>query len=88
MHRQAAQLPAQKLGHSCMLRVGCPGLCFAMIPVAPVGLGAFINVKIRQKKRQGSVSIVFTEGKLFGCLVLPSVFRLQGVRLFCQNDFS
>lgn len=27
--------------------------------------------------------IVFTEGKLLGYLVLSSVFRLQGVRLFC-----
>lgn len=59
-----------------------------MIPIAPVGLCAFINVKVRQKRRQGSVIIVFTEGKLFGYLVLLSVFRLRGVRLFCQHDLT
>lgn len=39
--------------HSCMLQVGLPGLCFGMIPIAPAGLGAFINVKIRPKKEAG-----------------------------------
>lgn len=47
MHRQATQLPAQKPGHSW---VGLPGLSFGMISIAPLGLGAFINVKIRPKK--------------------------------------
>lgn len=50
------------------------GLCFEVIPIAPVGLGAYINVKTRPKRGHGSVAVMCTEGKLFGVLILRSLF--------------